>query len=76
MIAAIVMAEEPYPKTVIIVAVKDSLTKKTPTVVQSVEGVVTGKREFPSANVLIARGLETPNKRFLLGLREQDARDA
>lgn len=75
-IVAIAMVEELYKKTVIIVADKDSHTKRIPTVVLFVVEVVIGKREFPSVNVLIVKVREIPNKVFLLGHLEQDAQDA
>ena len=60
-IVAIVMVEEPYQKTVIIVAVRDThITKK----------------KSLSVNVLIVKELETLLKAFLLGLLGQDVQDA
>lgn len=75
-IAAIVMVEEPYLRTVIIVAVKDTHITKTPAVVQSVVGVAIRKQKFLSVNVLIVKEQEIPNKVFPPGLLEQDAQDA
>lgn len=72
-IVAIVMAEEPYLKTVIIVAVKDTHITKTPAVVQSVVGVAIRKRKFLSVNVLIVKELGILLKAFLPGLLDQDA---
>lgn len=75
-IVAIVMVEEPFQKTVIIVEVKDTRITKTPVVVQSVVGVAIRKRKFLSVNVLIVKEQEILLKAFLLGLLEQDVQGA
>ena len=76
MIVAIVMVEEPYQKTVIIVEVRDTHITKTPAVVQSVVGVAIRKQKSLSVNVLIVKELETLLKAFLPGLLGQDVQDA